>query len=98
MTIIEQYISIYPTENITKIITLPILSTDNITYEEPSKSNISDDSRAYRITAKDEYDQDERAYMILFIFSCYSVCSTNLLNKMYLSYFTFSAQLQIMNY
>ena len=67
VTVVEQYISIYPTENITKAITLPYLNTEYITYEELSKPNIGDDSRAYRITVKDEYDSEERVYMIEFI-------------------------------
>ena len=66
-TVVEQSISIYPTENITKVIALPYLNTDYITYEELSKPNIGDDSRAYRMTVKDEYDYEERVYMIQFI-------------------------------
>lgn len=67
VTVVEQDISIYPTENITKVITVPHLNTDYITYEELSKPNIGDDSRAYRMTIKDEYDYEERVYMIEFI-------------------------------
>jgi hypothetical protein len=66
-TSVIQTISIYPTENITKTITFPKLNTDYITYEELSKPNIGDDSRAYRITYTDEYGYEERAYEIEFI-------------------------------
>jgi len=67
VTVVEQSISIYPTENLIHVIASPHLNTDDITYEEYSKPNIGDDSRAYRITVKDEFDIEERVYMIEFI-------------------------------
>lgn len=48
MTAVEQAISIYPVENISKVLTIPYNSTENTTINELSKPNIGDDSRAYR--------------------------------------------------
>ena len=61
-TIIAHSISIYPSENISIIVDLPRESDSNITYDELSKPNIGDNSKAFRIT-KD----NERYYMIQFI-------------------------------
>lgn len=61
-TIIRHSISIYPTENISKIIDLSSGSDSNITYDELSKPNIGDDSRAFRIT-----EDNNRYYKIEFI-------------------------------
>jgi len=60
-------ISIYPIENISKVLTLPRESNENITFDELSKPNIEDNSRAFRITAKDEFGTEQRYYQIEFI-------------------------------
>ena len=67
VTVIEQSISVYPIENISKILAIPYESTENMTWEEFSKPNIGDDSKAYRITVKDEFGTKDRYYMIEFI-------------------------------
>lgn len=67
VTIVEQSISIYPLENISKILFVSHESTENRTYEELSKPNIGDDSKAYRVTVKDEFGTEDRYYMIEFI-------------------------------
>ncbi len=64
---IEQAISIYPIENISKLLVDPTESTENVTYEEYSNPNIGDESRAYRVTFVDEYDTETTAYAIEFI-------------------------------
>ena len=67
-TVIEQFISIYPIENISKILTsIPRVSNETIIFDELSKPNIGDDSQAYRVTAKDEYGTETKYYMIEFI-------------------------------
>lgn len=67
VTVIEQLISIYPAENISKVIVLPTESSENRTYEELSNPGIGDKSRAFRITVKDEFGEEKRVYMIEFI-------------------------------
>lgn len=67
VTVIEQSVSVYPIENISKIFATPHESTENMTWEEFSKPNIGDDSKAYRITVKDEFGTEDRYYMIEFI-------------------------------
>jgi len=66
-TVIQQAISVHPLENISKVLTRPRESTGNMTYEELSKPNIGDDSKAYRVTAKDEFGTEDRYYIIEFI-------------------------------
>ena len=63
--IIEQIISVYPIENISKTLTVPRLSGENITYDQLSKPNIGEDSRAFRITIKED-NQEKRLYKIEF--------------------------------
>ncbi len=65
VTIIEQIISVYPLENISKTLTLPRESGENITYDELSKPNIGENSRAFRITIK-ENSEEKRFYKIEF--------------------------------
>jgi len=67
ITVIDQAISIYPLENISRISTIvPYESNENITFDELSKPNIGDDSRAFRITTKDEFGTENRYYQIEF--------------------------------
>jgi hypothetical protein len=66
-TVVEHFISIYPSENISKLIAEPKESDENWTYEEMPNPTIGDTSRAYRITITDEYGGSERAYQIEFI-------------------------------
>lgn len=65
VTIIEQIISIYPFDNISKTLTVPRLSGENITYDTLSKPNIGENSRAFRITIK-ENNEEKRLYKIEF--------------------------------
>jgi len=67
MMVIEHSISIYPIENISKVITTQWKSDDNVTYDELSKPNLGDDSRAFRITQKSEFGQENRVYLIEFV-------------------------------
>lgn len=67
ITVIEHSISIYPIENISKVITTQWKSDDNVTYDELSKPNLGDDSRAFRITQRSEYGQENRVYLIEFV-------------------------------
>jgi hypothetical protein len=64
---VDHAISIYPIENISKVLTIPKQSTENMTINELSKPNIGDDSRAYRIDTKDESGTESRGYVIEFI-------------------------------
>lgn len=74
-TRVGQKISIYPLENITKVLGITsqwFLNVSNttfsdLTYDELSKPNIGDDSIAYRIKWKDEQDTEHRGYVIEFI-------------------------------
>jgi len=66
VTVIEQAISVYPIENISKVLTLPRESNENITFDELSKPNIGGDSRAFRITTKDEFGTKTRYHQIEF--------------------------------
>jgi len=66
-TVIEQAISVYPIDNISKVLTLPRESNENITFDELSNPNIGDDSRAFRITTKDEFGTETRYYQIEFV-------------------------------
>ncbi len=67
VTVIEQLISVYPIENVSKIVNLPRESDKNITYDELSKPNIGDNSRAFRITTKDEFGTEQKYYQIEFV-------------------------------
>lgn len=67
ITVIEQYTSVYPIENISKFFVTPRESTENTIWEEFSKPNIGDDSKAYRVTVKDEFGTEDRYYIIQFI-------------------------------
>ena len=67
-TTIEQYISIYPIENITKVIKLPRESNENISYDELPDPKIGDESRAFKIKWYDsELDEWWTDYEIEFI-------------------------------
>jgi len=67
-TIFEQYISIYPIENILNVLHSGTrISNETIDYDDLSKPNIGDDSLGYRMTIKDGYGNEERAYIIEFI-------------------------------
>lgn len=63
---VEHVISIYPLENITKILDLP-QESEYMVYDELSKPNIGDDSRAFRITWIDEFGYEQKTYQIEFI-------------------------------
>lgn len=49
-TEIDHYNSVYPLENISRFLYAPMENTENSAYDELSKPNIGDDSRAYRVT------------------------------------------------
>jgi len=66
-TTIEHGISIYPIENISKVLAIPRYPEEGFVVEKMSKPNIGDDSNAFRITTKDEYGTEYRYYMIEFI-------------------------------
>ncbi len=66
-TILEQWISIYPIENVTKNIESGLKSDENTTYEELPTPNIGDQSRAWRGTTTDEFGNQQRFYTIEFI-------------------------------
>jgi len=61
-TVVEQHISVYPIENIQKVMDIPEESDETTTYEKLPAPDIGDSSVAYRITAN-----DERIYQIEFI-------------------------------
>jgi len=66
--VFEQYISIYPIENILNVLYSGTrISNETIDYDDLSKPNIGDDSLGYRMTIKDGYGNEERAYIIEFI-------------------------------
>lgn len=67
VTVIEQLISVYPIENVSKVVNLPRESDKNITYDELSKPNIGDNSRAFRITTTDEFGTEQKIYQIEFV-------------------------------
>ena len=67
VTLIEQHISLYPIENITKVPMLPRESTENITFEEIPCSGIGDKCISGRMTITDEFGREERVYMIEFV-------------------------------
>lgn len=52
MTVIEHTISIYPIDNISKVLDIPMESNEYVTFEELSNPNIGDKSRAFRVTEK----------------------------------------------
>ncbi len=66
VTGIEQSISIYPIENISKALYLQYPNTAEITYDELSKPNIGEDSRAIRIT-ENSSGESVQIYMLMFI-------------------------------
>ena len=67
-TVIEQSTSIYPIENIKKVLdVLPRESNENITYEELPNPDLGVESKAYRITTTDEFSGEDRYYTIEFI-------------------------------
>ena len=67
VTVIDHQISIYPIENIEKVLELPEESNGNITYEELPLTDLGVKSKAYRITATSEFGGEERYYQIEFI-------------------------------
>jgi len=67
ITLVAHTISIYPSENISKVLDIAPESTENTTVNELSKPDIGDDSRAYRIDTKDESGTESRSYQISFI-------------------------------
>lgn len=50
MIVIKQFISIYPIDNISKVLDIPDKSNENVTYDELSNPNIGDKSKAIRAT------------------------------------------------
>lgn len=67
VTVIEQLISLYPIENITKVLESPRESTENLTFEEIPCSGIGNKCKSWRITITDEFETQERYYEIQFI-------------------------------
>lgn len=65
--LIEHFVSVYPIENISNVLTLPKNSTEKVKYDELSKPNIGDASIAFRITQKDELGVEYRVYQIEFV-------------------------------
>src|SRR3989344_3250867 len=65
-TVIEQFISIYPINDVKKVLDLPEQSNENVTYEELPSSDLGVESKAYRITYIDEFGTQERVYQIEF--------------------------------
>lgn len=63
---VQQWVSIYPIENISKALDLPKESNENSTYEELPSPAIGDKSKAWRITEKTESGTN-RYYEIQFI-------------------------------
>src|SRR3989344_1720752 len=63
---IEQFISIYPINDVKKVLDLPEQSNENVTYEELPSSDLGVESKAYRITYIDEFGTQERVYQIEF--------------------------------
>ena len=64
-TVIEQFISTYPIENIKKVFDiLPRESNENITYEELPNPDLDVESRAFRITTTNEFGVQDRFYQI----------------------------------
>jgi hypothetical protein len=69
-TVLQQWISIYPLENITLVldsVSQEYISNENVTYEEMPSPKIGDKSQAWRITGTDELGNTARAYEIHFI-------------------------------
>ncbi|MBU4075927.1 MAG: hypothetical protein KKI06_04365 [Euryarchaeota archaeon] len=52
ITVIEHTISIYPIDNISKVLDIPMESNEDVTFDELSNPNIGDKSRAFRVTEK----------------------------------------------
>lgn len=67
VAVIDQSISVYPVENITKVIDLPYELDENTLMEELPVPNIGDNSRAFRYTTTDELGAEERFYQIGFV-------------------------------
>jgi hypothetical protein len=63
-TVIEQYISIYPVENMSLLVT-PRENDEGITYESLDIEQIGDASRAYKVTESDEFFE-QSSYVIEF--------------------------------
>lgn len=66
---ILQWISIYPAENISKVIALPKNRSqfEGIIFDELSKPDIGDDSKAYRVTMTGGWFGNTTGYQIEFI-------------------------------
>lgn len=67
VTVINHQISIYPIENIEKVLEFPEESNGNITYEGLPLTDLGVKSKAYRVTATSEFGEEERYYQIEFI-------------------------------
>ena len=65
MTAISHGISIYPIDNISKILDIPKISNENVTFDELSNPNIGDKSKAFRVTENSGFET--RSYMIEFV-------------------------------
>ncbi|MCX9014560.1 MAG: hypothetical protein OIN89_07180 [Candidatus Methanoperedens sp.] len=65
MTAISHSISIYPIDNISKVLDIPRKSNENRTYDELSNPNIGDKSKAFRVTENSGFET--RSYMIEFV-------------------------------
>lgn len=67
ISVVKQRISVYPIENVSKILDIPRESDAEITYEELPSPLIGDRSKAWRVTTKDEFGNSQRSYEIEFI-------------------------------
>lgn len=67
ITAVTQSISVYPKENLSKVIDLPRESDANFTSEELQCSGIGEKCKSWRITDKTETGLKSRIYMIEFI-------------------------------
>jgi len=67
ITGVNNGLSIYPLDKISKVIGTGYVSTANTTFDEMSKPNIGDDSRAWRVTETDAYGTQTVSYSIEFI-------------------------------
>jgi hypothetical protein len=64
ITVINHAISIYPIDNISKVLDIPRKSDENVTFDELSNPNIGDKSKAFRVTEKTGLET--RSYLIEF--------------------------------
>lgn len=66
VTSVENYLSIYPIENIS-IVLIPRASDEDIIWETMPDPKIGDQSMAFRVRIKDAFDSEDVTYMIEFV-------------------------------